>query len=384
VTAAEPRRGHWQPATLGGLSAADLTQLHEAMLQARRPLVITTYAGRHPESARTLAALSDLLGFAVCEVNPQYMNFPGDHPHHVGYRRNTLVAEADLILMLDVDVPWIVAKAQPAADARLFHIDIDPVKPDFGFWHFPAERTWQADSSQVLGEWLALAAAVPAPGLQARRAWIAQARERVALPPLAAAPDDTIDIQTLSDAVRDLIDERSIVVFEAPTLTERLLSTLRMRRPGSYFANGGSGLGWGINAAIGLKLARPDADVITVTGDGSYLFGVPSSAFWVGQTYGAPTLTIVNNNSGWNAPKQSTLLVHPAGTAKRRDRYWITTGAGARYADIAAAAGGAAAYRVTTRDALLPTLREALATVRGGRSAVVDVVTLPISEQVLG
>jgi acetolactate synthase-1/2/3 large subunit len=384
VPASDPRLEHWQPAVLGGLAPAALAELHQAMTQARRPLVITTYAGRDPESARRLAALSDRIGFGVCEVSPQYMNFPGDHPHHLGYRRNTLVAEADLILMLDVDVPWIVSKTQPAADARLFHIDADPVKPDFGFWHFPAERSYRADSAQVLAQWLALAQAAEAPGLDARRAWISDARSRVALPALPPAPADAIDVQHLCDAVQAIVDERSIVVFEAPTLTERLLSTLRMRRPASYFANGGSGLGWGINAAIGLKLASPEADVITVTGDGSFVFGVPSSAYWVGQTYGAPTLTIVNNNRGWNAPKQSTLLVHPEGTAKRRDRYWITTGAGARYADIAAAASGAAAFRVSSRAALLETLREALAVVRGGRSAVVDVQTLPISEQVLG
>ncbi|MEJ7686994.1 MAG: hypothetical protein WKG52_08395 [Variovorax sp.] len=52
-------------------------------------------------------------------------------------------------------------------------------------------------------------------------------------------------------------------------------------------------------------------------------------------------------------------------------------------ADIAAAAGGAAAFRVERHARLTSTLQEALEVVRGGRSAVVDVVTLPISAQVL-
>ncbi|MDB5943823.1 MAG: Acetohydroxy-acid synthase small subunit, partial [Ramlibacter sp.] len=155
-------------------------------------------------------------------------------------------------------------------------------------------------------------------------------------------------------------------------------------RPGSYFANGGSGLGWSINAAIGLKLAQPQAELITIVGDGSYVFGVPSSTYWVTETYGAPQLTVVFNNGGWNAPKVSSLLVHPDGTAKRNDRYWITVGARTRFADIAAAAGGAAAFRVEDAAQLEATLAQAMAIVRGGRSAVVDVVTLPISGQVLG
>ena len=384
VSAARPAPAMWSPPVLGELSSPDIACLHEAVVRAKRPLVITTYLGRHPESAQLLGRLSELLGFAVCEVNPQYLNFPGDHPHHVGYRRNAHVADADLILMIDVDVPWLFSKVEPAKDARLFHIDVDPIKPDLGFWHFPAEKSWCADSACVLRQWLAMAAGEEAPGLAARRDWIARAKNASTPARLPARTDDAIDAQELSSAIEALLDERTIVVFEAPTLTETLLSTLRMRRPGSYFANGGSGLGWGINAAIGIKMARPDADVITVTGDGSYVFGVPSSAFWVAQTYGAPTLTIVNNNAGWNAPKQSTLLVHPDGVAKRRDRFWITTGAGARYADIAAAASGAAAYKVQSRAALLPALQEALAVVRAGRSAVVDVVTRPISRQVLG
>ena len=125
------------------------------------------------------------------------------------------------------------------------------------------------------------------------------------------------------------------------------------------------------------------AAVIALSGDGSFLFGVPSSTYWVAQTYGAPILTVVYNNRGWNSPKVSTNLVHAHSTAKSRDRYWITVADGARLADIAAAAGGAAAFRVSEGQALRGTLQEALETVRAGRSAVVEVMLDPISEQVL-
>lgn len=374
----------WSPAETAGLAPDALGEIHRALLEARCPLVITSYLGRSTQAVGRLVALSEMLGFGVCEVNPQYVNFPGDHPHHLGYRRNALVGEADFILMLDVDVPWIVSAVQPSGSARLFHVDSDPVKDNFGFWHFPAERSYRADSAVVLEQWLALARTREVSGRDARCKWIAEARGRVALPPALPPADGAIDLAQLCEAMRALVDERTIVVFEAPTATERLLSTLRMSRPGSYFANGGAGLGWGINAAIGLKLADPGAEVITLTGDGSYLFGVPSSAYWVARTYDAPQLTIVINNGGWNAPRRSTLLVHPDGTANRRDRYWITVGANARYADIGAAAGDAAAFRVTRAVELDETLREALRVTREGRCAIVDVVTVPISAQVLG
>ena len=124
--------------------------------------------------------------------------------------------------------------------------------------------------------------------------------------------------------------------------------------------------------------------MIAVVGDGSYLFGVPSSAYWVGKTYDTPQLTIVVNNKGWNAPKTSTLLVHPQGQAQTHDTYWITMGHESRFADIAQAAGGAKAYRVTRLSELAPSLQEAMASVRMGQSAVVDVLLPAISEQTLG
>ncbi len=53
-------------------------------MKAKRPLVITSYLGRQVRAVERLAALSERIGIAVCEVSPQYLNFPGDHPHHVG------------------------------------------------------------------------------------------------------------------------------------------------------------------------------------------------------------------------------------------------------------------------------------------------------------
>ena len=377
---------HWQPALMAGLPPDGARELLDALSAARKPLVITSYVGRQPEAVTKLAELSDRLGFAVCEVNPQYVNFPGDHAHHIGYRRNTLVDEVDLILMLDVDVPWIVSKVQPRPDARLFHLDCDPLKPDLGFWHFPAERTWQADSLAALDQLLALAPAAGSLGAARgeRIEWITAARKKLALPDTPAPADGSIGLQQICEAIASLVNDKTVFAFETPSATERLLYTLRMRRPGSYYANGGSGLGWSINAAVGLKLADPEAEVITVVGDGSYIFGVPSSTYWVAETYGAPQLTLIFNNGGWNAPKVSTLLVHPEGLAKRNDRYWTTVGARARLADVAAAASGAASFRVEQFAQLQTTLEEALAIVRGGRSAVVDVLLPRTSSQVLG
>jgi acetolactate synthase-1/2/3 large subunit len=369
----------WPASRLGGLSESAVAELYQALTASKRPLVITSYLGRHPLAVERLVEISDRIGLGVCEVSPAYLNFPGTHEHHLGYTRNSFVDEADLILLLDVDVPWIKSKVQPRPGTRIFHIDIDPLKTGLGYWHYPAQRIYQADTLSTLDQ-LAAMADKNTPGLQSRREWIQSMRRR-AQP--ARVNAGAITPEELTEAVGELISERTIVVFEAPTCTELIPTILKLNRPGSYYNSGGAGLGWGINACIGLKLAQPDAEVIALVGDGCYMFGVPSSAYWVANTYRTPFLTIVYNNGGWNAPKYSTLGVHPDGIAKQNDTYWVTVGSGARFADIAAAAGNAEPFRISVREELRETLRRALQTVRDGRCAVVDVAVQRISSQVL-
>jgi acetolactate synthase-1/2/3 large subunit len=111
--------------------------------------------------------------------------------------------------------------------------------------------------------------------------------------------------------------------------------------------------------------------VVCLVGDGSYLFGVPSSAQWVARRYGTPALTVIFNNRGWRAPKFSALAVHPKGAAAENDDFNVSFEPAPDYPGIAAAAGDAYAANVTDPAELPRVLREALAEVHGGRSAVV-------------
>ena len=73
---------------------------------------------------------------------------------------------------------------------------------------------------------------------------------------------------------------------------------------GQVFASGAGSLGWGLAASIGARQAlndtvpKSDAIVACLTGDGSYMFGMPSSAYWVARRYKLPFLAVVLNNGG--------------------------------------------------------------------------------------
>lgn len=375
--------GHWGPAQLGGLPPADVAALHEALCRAKRPMVITSYAGMDTQVPGLLVELVERYGIGVQELGPQYVSFPGSHPCHLGYQRNVLVDEADLILLLDVDVPWLESQVRPAADATLFHVDVDPLKTDLGYWHFPAHRSFQASTALLLSQLLALDPQPAEAGRAERLRWIAQARQRVALALPPAPTQGPITPAELTRAVRELVNEKTVVLVEAPSHATLIASVLQSDRPGSCYLNHGAGLGWGINAAIGVKLAAPEAEVITLVGDGCYLFGVPGSAYWVAGACGAATLTVVYNNGGWKSPRNSTVLVHPQGPAEQHDSYWVASGRGVKFEALAQATGGAVGFAVQDRAELRSTLRAALQNVREGRSAVVNVELAPITSQSL-
>ena len=61
-----------------------------------------------------------------------------------------------------------------------------------------------------------------------------------------------------------------------------------------YIGNSGAGLGWGVGAATGAKLAAPDRQVVCSIGDGSVMYS--ASGFWTQARYGIPVLTVVWNN----------------------------------------------------------------------------------------
>src|SRR5206468_6119082 len=123
-----------------------------------------------------------------------------------------------------------------------------------------------------------------------REAWAAAARR--------VQGDRPIDMAWLSRCVGDLVDERTIVVNEYDLEPTQAC----FRAPGSYF-NGpaSSSLGWGLGAALGVKLAAPDKTVICTVGDGAYIFGAPTAAHFVARAYDVPVPFVVFNTQPSNA-----------------------------------------------------------------------------------
>src|SRR5262249_27275600 len=145
----------WQPIAPAALPPERVPELAEDLVRAKRPLVITSYLGRNPAAVPELQRLANRLGMAVQESAPSYLNIPTDDQLYQGSRwsdrgQNRVLAEADLVLVLDSDVPWIPTVSKPREDARIYHIDIDPLKERTPLWYIPARRVFRADSLTAL------------------------------------------------------------------------------------------------------------------------------------------------------------------------------------------------------------------------------------------
>lgn len=365
------------PVPLGGASARFLAG---ALASARRPLIVTSYLGRNPAAVRLLESLCTRLGIGVLESVPSYVNLPHDHPMYLGNqwnepRQHPALADADVVLVMDSDVPWIPTKNHPLDSARIYHIDIDPLKEQMPLWYIEPHRSFRADAETALEEILE---AVGALNLDAGRVaelvtyYTGLGRERRQR--LAQAEDAEVDgltVARLMAGLRRHLDERTLVLNEGITNYQPIFDHVAPNRPGAMFASGGGSLGWNGGAAIGAKLARPDATVVAVTGDGSYMFTVPSSVHWISRRYGAPFLQIVLNNDGWNAPRHSALAVHPAGYASRADDLDLSFSPTPDYGGIAAASGGAAALVVDHNSDVEAVLARAFDILRNERRSVI-------------
>lgn len=375
----------WAPLAPAALPATGIAAIAAAVGGAARPLVVTSYMGRNAASVAALVALCRRHGIGVLESAPSHVNFPHDDKLYQGNQwnhpqQNAALASADVVLVIDSDVPWIPTVSRPAADAAILHIDIDPLKERMPLWHIPARASFRADAATALAQ---LDDALPPPPPATRSAreahWTALSAARAARLAALEAPAGVITPEYLVARIRPFIDARTTVLSEAISSYHVVLDHLRPTRPGSVVASGGGSLGWHGGAAIGAKLARPDQTVVAIAGDGSFMFSVPSSVHWMARRYATPFLTVVLNNGGWKSPKLSALALHPDGYAAQARDLGTRFDPAPDYGAIAAAAGGALALSARHPAELDTALAAGFRAVREeGRCAVLDVMLPPL------
>lgn len=278
---------------------------------AQRPLVVTAELGRYRGGPEALVQLAQRHGIAVIEHGKRnFFNFPTTHPLHLGFNPSPIVKQSDVIVVVESHVPWIPAFANVVHAPKLIRIGVDPLQSRIPMNSFPADVALAGDPSLTLRK-LTSALDKLRPDrtrIDARLHSIASEHRRVLQQAqtraIADAARGSITKQFLSYCIGEAIDEQTVVFNEYdadPQLIARRLAD-------SWFENSiASGLGWSLGAALGAKLANPDATMLVTLGDGSYLFNTPLSAHYVAAAYRLPFVVVVFNDTAWSTIKKSYL-----------------------------------------------------------------------------
>lgn len=361
-------------------NAVQVKEVAKRIAKAANPLIITSGAGRDPQAVEALVAFAESFAIpVVVGMGNTHLNFPTSHPLHLGFAPTPYLTEADVVLVIDTDVPWLPTVVSPKETACIIQLGHEPLYSRYPIRGHAADialaaqptatlrllteemRPYQEQATQQIVNRFEI---VSAEHKKQRVAWGAQAE--------AAREDKPIDPAWLSACINQTLDAETILINEYDLVPTQVDLTV----PGSFFGpSPAAGLGWGIGAALGAKLAAPEKTVIATVGDGSYLFNVPTSCHFVSQAYNLPILVVVFNNQCWGAVRGATASVHLEGWAVKTNNFPLSELSPSPAYEVICQASGGYGERVEEPDEVLPALKRALQTVKEeGRQAVLNVI----------
>jgi benzoylformate decarboxylase len=304
-----------------------------AMLaKAERPVIIAGDAVAQSRAHKELAALAELIGAPVyVEFIPNTASFPASHPLYRGMmtRSQAGVREVldrhDLLLSVGGDLfTWsLPSNIDPWPQGLpLIHLDTDP-------WqlgkNYPAQVAILGDPKATLSDMTAGAAALmtavaksaAAARLTSLTDTIKKDREAFRAKARALAAKTPVQPTALLEAIGAMLPKDAVVIEEILSSAPGIRSLINSDDAQSFFGLRGGGIGWGLPAAIGAKLALPDRPVVALVGDGSALYTV--QALWTAARYRLPVVWVIFNNTSYRILKQRLVMLR--GLAEQADNF---------------------------------------------------------------
>jgi benzoylformate decarboxylase len=314
---------------------ADRSALEQAatlLLRAQNPLIVVGDDVGSADALAEAAAVAELLGARVfSDTFPGRTDFPSDHPLYQGILVRSqpavraILEQADLMFALGAEVfPFsLPSEVEPVpANLTIVHMHSDPWEVGK---NYPAKVGIIGDLKASLPELAQIIREkqTPAQREAARRRAesAAQAKESASesLKALASEVYSRLPIPAavLMQTIADTVPPETIIVDESITSGATLRDFLVRKSADSFYGMRGGGLGWGLPATIGVKLAKPDRTVLGIIGDGSTLY--VNQALWTAAHYGIPVVWLICNNAQYMILKRR--LHAYGGAAAKAERY---------------------------------------------------------------
>ena len=367
------------------------------LVAAKAPVIVVERAARNQEGVQRLVRFAETLNAPVIDLGAR-MNFPTTHYLSQTDRRRELVRGADVILMLEVADPWgeMNSVTDPFKEYRRLASDsVKTITLSFSDVYLKSNyqdfQRFQSINMPISGD---VQASLPEFTEQLRRAMDAPRKQALAArtPELRAAWEEMrkrardaaavgwdaspVSTSRLAAEVWDVIKAEpwSLVVSDRITWARRLWPTTEFHQ--MLGGSGGQGVGYSLPGAVGAALANRDKGLLSVTfqPDGDLLYA--PGALWTAAHHKIPLLFVMHNNRGYH--QETMHLQRMASMHNRRmDQAWIGNALEnptIDFAKMAQSYGVWAVGPISDPAALGPALRRALAVVKSGLPALLDVV----------
>jgi benzoylformate decarboxylase len=304
----------------------------DMLAKAEHPVIIAGDAVAQSRAHKELIALAETVAAPVyAEFIPNTASFPASHPLYRGMMTRTqagvrdVLDKHDLVFSVGGDLfTWsLPSPIDPwPAGLPLIHLDIDP-------WqigkNYPAKVAILGDPKATLPDITAATGArMTASEKAAASARLKSATETIkkdleAFRAKARAMAGKTPVQPLAllEAIGAMLPKDAVVIEEVLSSAPGIRQLINSNDEQSFYGLRGGGIGWGLPAAIGAKIALPDRPVVALIGDGSAMYTV--QALWTAAHYGIPVIWVIFNNTSYRILKQRLVMLR--GLAEQADKF---------------------------------------------------------------
>jgi acetolactate synthase-1/2/3 large subunit len=353
------------------------------LIEAQSPLLYVGSEVYASHAVQPLVSLAETLAIPVTQARSWAADFPTTHPLFLGEYSGSMRHPASIDLFVNVGThmphPGSLDR-DPLRTAKIVHARIET---DYLGTAFPVHVPIAANVRETL---VALNEAIESLATADRLAKIRESR-RPATEQYTKGRRDFRDmaLKRRGDQV-PLTWER--IAFEINAALDRdacIVEEFGSQGPKALqwfpFAEGeklrfgrtiGYALGWGVGASVGVKLARPDQQVVCLQGDGGFLFG-QGEALWSMSRYDAPVIVVIFNNRCYNETRSRMFSEGGRQAQEKKDMLSDLSKPDVDFVRLAEAFGIQGA-QAKTPDELQVALKQAVNTTRGGRPFLIDVL----------
>jgi acetolactate synthase I/II/III large subunit len=358
--------------------SSDIDRIAETIANAACPVISVENIGPEQEGFDALIELAELMAIPVVEGQGAFFgNFPKSHDLYLGQQIEPLLDEMDLALLVESRAPWYPPSNVPQ-DTRIVSISSNPLKENMVYQTMHAEDYLEGDTATTL-RLLSTALRTLSPDaktIEQRRARWRSAHDewkaRLSAAEETAEQADTITPPLVMKALREVLPPEVCVVDETIVHQTGIREHLMWDDPLTFF-RAPSGLGQGLGYALGVKLALPDRPVAVTIGDGSLMYNPLVPTLALADEHDLPLLILVFNNSQYAVMKHFHKRFYPDGVAVGDDDYYGVNIKGPKYEKAAAMVGGYS-QRVEDPAELRDALEAAYASVRAGKTAILNLI----------